>query len=179
NDYTYKAFKPGATPTPTPTPRPTATPTPTPTATPTATPRPTATPSPTPTPTPGPTPTATPSPTLTPTPSPTATPTPTSTPSSAEAARLLTQATFGATSALISQVQQSGFNAFLNQQFSIPTTRTLPAVDAAIAALPVGIDPSYPQFQDAWWPVIVNAPDQLRQRIAFALSEIMVVSANG
>jgi len=52
-------------------------------------------------------------------------------------------------------------------------------VDAAIAALPDGTDPSYPQFQDAWWPVIVNAPDQLRQRVAFALSETMVASANG
>src|SRR6266446_1831627 len=52
-DYTYKAFNPSATstptpaPTPTPTATPTATPTPTPTATPTATPTPTPTPSPT------------------------------------------------------------------------------------------------------------------------------------
>ncbi len=64
-DYTYKAFNPSATPTPTPVP--TATPTPTPT--PTATPTPTVTPTPTPTatPTPTPTPTATPTPTPAPT----------------------------------------------------------------------------------------------------------------
>ncbi len=32
---------------------------------------------------------------------------------------------------------------------------------------------------DAWWQNSITAPDQLRQRVAFALSEIMVVSANG
>ncbi len=58
-------------------------------------------------------------------------------------------------------------------------TLTVPRVDAAIAALPAGTDPSYPQFQEAWWYTVVNARDQLRQRVAFALSEIMVISANG
>jgi len=106
-------------------------------------------------------------------------PTPTPTPSAAEAARFLTQSTFGATDSLISQVQQSGFSNFLDQQFSTPATPTLPRVDAATAALPAGTDPSYPEFQEAWWFTIVNAPDQLRQRVAFALSEMMVVSANG
>jgi uncharacterized protein (DUF1800 family) len=106
-------------------------------------------------------------------------PKPTPTPSSAEAARFLTQSTFGATSSLISQVQQSGFSKFVDQQFSTPPTSTLPRVDAASAALPAGTDPSYPEFQEAWWFTIVNAPDQLRQRVAFALSEMMVVSANG
>jgi uncharacterized protein (DUF1800 family) len=135
---------------------------------------------PTPTPTPTITPTPTPVPTPTPTPVPTSTPTPTPTPTpSAEAARFLTQSTFGPTTALIAQVQLSGFNGFLDQQFSIPATPTLPRVDAAIAALPVGTDPLYPQFQDAWWYTVVKAPDQLRQRVAFALSEIMVISANG
>jgi uncharacterized protein (DUF1800 family) len=59
------------------------------------------------------------------------------------------------------------------------TTLTGPRVDAAIAALPTGTDPSYPLFQEAWWYTVVKAPDQLRQRVAMALSEIMVISANG
>ncbi|MCR3961362.1 DUF1800 domain-containing protein, partial [Aeromonas veronii] len=29
---------------------------------------------------------------------------------------------------------------------------------------------------DAWWQIALTAPDQLRQRVAFALSEILVVS---
>jgi uncharacterized protein (DUF1800 family) len=163
--YTYKASN--GSPTPTPTPTPIATPTPTPT--PGHTPTPTATP----TPTPSPTPTATPTPTSTPT------PTPGGSPSSGDAGRFLTQSTFGPTSLLISQVQQSGYANFLNSQFSTSVTLTGPRVDAAIAALQRGTDASYPLFQEAWWYTVVNAPDQLRQRVAFALSEIMVISANG
>ncbi len=33
--------------------------------------------------------------------------------------------------------------------------------------------------RDAWWDIVVNGQDQLRQRVAFALSEIMVVSRVG
>lgn len=76
-------------------------------------------------------------------------------------------------------MQQTGFANFLNSQFSTFPTPTSPRVDAAIAALPTGTDPSYPLFQEAWWYTVVTAPDQLRQRVAFALSEIMVISANG
>jgi uncharacterized protein (DUF1800 family) len=109
---------------------------------------------------------------------PTPTPTPTPIPPN-DAARFLNQATFGATTPLLGQVQQQGFDGFLSAQFAIPATPTLPRVDQAIAALPTGTGPSNPLFQEAWWYTVVNAPDQLRQRVAFALSEIMVVSANG
>ena len=33
--------------------------------------------------------------------------------------------------------------------------------------------------RDSWWDIAVNGKDQLRQRVAFALSEILVVSLNG
>lgn len=33
--------------------------------------------------------------------------------------------------------------------------------------------------RDAWWDIVVNGNDQLRQRVAFALSEIMVISKFG
>jgi uncharacterized protein (DUF1800 family) len=155
NSYTYQAFN--GSPTPTPTPTPTVSPTPTPTATPT--------------PTPSPTPTAT--PTATPT------PTPGGSPTSADASRFLIQSTFGPSSALIAQVQQTGFSNFLNQQFTLPPTRTLPRVDATDAALPPDPTPFYSDFQEAWWYTVVTAPDQVRQRVAFALSEILVISANG
>ena len=97
----------------------------------------------------------------------------------ADAARFLNQSTFGPTSALLTQVQKNGFNTFLTQQFATPATPTLLRVDQAVAALPAGTDASNPQFQEAWWYTVVNAPDQLRQRVAFALSELMVISANG
>jgi uncharacterized protein (DUF1800 family) len=112
-------------------------------------------------------------------PPPTPAPTPTPTPSSADSARFLTQCTFGTTNSLITQVQQSGFRAFLDQQFARGATPTLSTVDYLIGMLPAGTDPSYPQFQEAWWFAVLRGSDQLRQRVAFALSEIMVVSANG
>lgn len=33
--------------------------------------------------------------------------------------------------------------------------------------------------RDAWWDIVVNGDDQLRQRVAFALSGILVISRNG
>jgi len=33
--------------------------------------------------------------------------------------------------------------------------------------------------RDAWWDIVVNGEDQLCQRVAFALSEILVISRNG
>ncbi len=96
-----------------------------------------------------------------------------------DAARFLTQATFGPTNALIAQVQQVGFASFLNQQFNTQVSPTLPRVDQAIAALPAGQTPDNTLFQEAWWKNVISAPDQLRQRVAFALSEILVISAIG
>jgi uncharacterized protein (DUF1800 family) len=99
-------------------------------------------------------------------------------PTSAEAARFLNQCTFGPTTALLTQLQQkNGYENFLAQQFNLPPTLTLPRVDQAIAGLPADTGPSYPLFSEAWWYTVVNAPDQVRQRVAFALSELMVVSA--
>ena len=36
-----------------------------------------------------------------------------------------------------------------------------------------------PLWFNTWWQQSITAPDQLRQRVAFALSEIFVVSENG
>lgn len=98
---------------------------------------------------------------------------------SADAARLLTQSTFGPTPSLLAHVQLAGPAAFLNEQFNAVTTLTLTRVDQAIAALPSGTGPTNSIFQEAWWNTVVTAPDQMRQRVAFALSEIFVASANG
>jgi uncharacterized protein (DUF1800 family) len=91
------------------------------------------------------------------------------------AARLLDQATFGPTLSDISHVQAVGLNAFLIEQFAVPTT-LLPD----IAATPPAIcaNTLLPCEQSEWWQTMLTAPDQLRQRVAFALSEMFVVSTN-
>ncbi len=100
-------------------------------------------------------------------------PLPSGTPTVADAGRFLSQATFGATDALIATVQSQGFDAFLNQQFAAPVSSHLAFVDAS------GVNPpTITQTNDAWWTYAISAPDQLRQRVAFALSEYFVVSLN-
>jgi uncharacterized protein (DUF1800 family) len=92
-------------------------------------------------------------------------------PTPQDAARFLSQATFGANDALISKVRSEGFDVFLNEQFATPMSSHVAFVDAST--------PSRWPFQqttDAWWTYAVAAPDQLRQRVAFALSEFFVVS---
>jgi uncharacterized protein (DUF1800 family) len=89
------------------------------------------------------------------------------------AARLLDQTSFGPTLATIQQVQTLGVANYLNQQFTIPPT-WMPAIPSPPVALcPPGTDVC---AQHYFWQNALTAPDQLRQRVAFALSEIFVVS---
>jgi uncharacterized protein (DUF1800 family) len=95
------------------------------------------------------------------------------TPTATDAARFLEQSTFGPKTAQRAQVRAQGFEAFLNEQFNAPPSYLLPLVDAS------GVNPpAFAQVQDAFWNRAIAAPDQLRQRVAFALSEILVVSAD-
>ncbi len=90
------------------------------------------------------------------------------------ASRFLIQSTFGPSPEAIAGVQRDGYAAFLDAQFAAPPTFHLPHLDAYEAAHP-GMT-YYDQTRAAWWTAAVRGPDQLRQRVAFALSEIMVVS---
>lgn len=94
------------------------------------------------------------------------------------AARFLIQATFGPAPADIASVQALGYDGWINSQFALPPTYHLPYVLANISYDPTTRYPSASTF-NSWWQQSVAAPDQLRQRVAFALSEIMVVSEAG
>jgi uncharacterized protein (DUF1800 family) len=91
------------------------------------------------------------------------------------AARLLDQATFGPTLTDIQNVETIGLQAYLNQQFATPAT-----LEPDIAATPPTLcaTNTVPCQQAEWWQGALTAPDQLRQRVAFALSEIFVISTN-
>jgi uncharacterized protein (DUF1800 family) len=95
------------------------------------------------------------------------------TPSIKDASRFLTQATFGTTESEVTNVQHLGFDGWLNQQFAKPVT------SHATFVLNAGHQPSLDDTMNAWWTTAITAPDQLRQRVAFALSEILVVSTVG
>ncbi|HEX5006678.1 MAG TPA: DUF1800 family protein, partial [Hyphomonadaceae bacterium] len=101
---------------------------------------------------------------------------PSAPPTPAEAARLLTQATFGPTDASIQQVQSQGINGWITAQLSMPLgTSHREYVDAAIAANG-GADAE--NFYETWWRQAISNQDQLRQRVAFAYSQIFVISLN-
>jgi hypothetical protein len=93
-------------------------------------------------------------------------------------ARFLMQATFGPSSSQIKSVKMLGYAGWINNQFTLPATTHLPNVLAANGSDPDGFYPGTLTF-NTWWQRSVTAPDQLRQRVAFALSEILVVSENG
>jgi uncharacterized protein (DUF1800 family) len=100
-----------------------------------------------------------------------------------EAYRFLSQATFGPTREDIRHLQsigdsKSAYRRWVIEQLGLPPSRVLPLVQQAgqTIANPV---PLNAYRQDAWFRNAMHGPDQLRQRVAFALSEIMVVSQNG
>jgi uncharacterized protein (DUF1800 family) len=97
----------------------------------------------------------------------------------AQAARFLTQATMGPTTADIEHLRQVGYEAWLEEQWAAPASTSIAYIDAARAAARVS-DPNADvwgnTFVRSWWKNTVTGPDQLRQRVAFALSEIYVVS---
>ena len=97
--------------------------------------------------------------------------------SSNAASRFLIQATFGPSPSDIASVQSLGYDSWINNQFALPVSHHLPNVFATVNSDPTTPYPSSLTF-NTWWKQSVTAPDQLRQRVAFALSELMVVSEN-
>lgn len=82
------------------------------------------------------------------------------------AARFLEQSSWGPTVASVALVKDLGFSAYLDQQFAAPASSwpDLAAND--------GID----VMQKRFWVNAMTGQDQLRQRVAFALGEVMVIS---
>jgi uncharacterized protein (DUF1800 family) len=99
-----------------------------------------------------------------------------------DAARFLSYSTWGPSLADIGHVQQVGFDRVLEEQFSAPASGypTLPLVPTTI---PTDCDATcrrdnytlYP-LQTRFYKNALYEPDQLRQRVAFALHQIIVVS---
>ena len=103
-------------------------------------------------------------------------------PSPADAARFLEYSTWGPNGAYIDYLQEVGYLRFLEDQFAAPLSSypTLPLVPATI---PADCDTTcrrdnyslYP-IQTRFYTNALYGLDQLRQRVAFALHQIIVVS---
>jgi uncharacterized protein (DUF1800 family) len=105
-------------------------------------------------------------------------------PSAGEAGRFLNQATFGSTDADIDRLRKLGYIGWLNDQFAAPPTRRMDYRNWVENTLHEEFTTD--DMLEAWWLGALGGPDpadaslihrdQLRQRVAFALSEIFVVS---
>lgn len=104
----------------------------------------------------------------------------------AEAVRFLQQATFGANAGQIQHLMDVGQEAWIDEQIASPQNQHLLMLDERFVEL--GLIPA-PQVEDdtdgyyrdlqrsdVWWEVALWGKDQLRQRVAFALSQIFVIS---
>jgi len=94
-------------------------------------------------------------------------------PSAADAARFLNQASFGATEAEISKVRTYGYSAWLEDQFYMPGALHESYINA-VSAAGLSLDDSY--VMNTFWKEAATGQDQLRRRVAFALSQIFVIS---
>jgi uncharacterized protein (DUF1800 family) len=87
--------------------------------------------------------------------------------SATAAARLLEQSTWGVSPQSLSHVQAVGMQAFLNEQFAMaPSTYPAPGTNDDMSFV-----------QKRFFTNALTGQDQLRQRVAWGLSQIMVASA--
>ena len=84
-----------------------------------------------------------------------------------DAVRFLEMASWGPTPASVAQLQTMGRDAWLAAQFSTP---------ASAWPDPLSDSEGMSQLQDAFFNIAINGQDQLRQRVSFALAQIMVAS---
>ena len=104
-------------------------------------------------------------------------------PSPADTIRFLEQSTFGPTNDLITHVQQVGWEAFLNEQLAAPTA-DYPDLPFWPQTRPTSCtgdcqrdNYTLYQLQQHFFANALSGQDQLRQRVAFALGQILVTSA--
>jgi uncharacterized protein (DUF1800 family) len=113
-------------------------------------------------------------------------------PSPQDASRFLAEATFGATDADIRHLSKIGYAAWFNEQFSAPPTPHVPAVEQSLmlnnppcnagdvkcnAALFVQNNSDETYLQQSFWQQTIAGNDQLRQRVKYALTEMMVIAS--
>ncbi len=93
--------------------------------------------------------------------------------SSADAARLLAQASFGASSDAIAEVQLRGVAGWIEHQFNLQGAAHLDYVTL------YSNGSNRTARHEVWWRDAVDGEDQLRSRVAYALSQLFVISDTG
>lgn len=95
----------------------------------------------------------------------------------ADAARFLNMATFGANATDIAAVRTQTPGGWLDIQLNLGNvTQMRPWLEAYAASLASGSSVSQDQRVQRWYNNAVTAPDQVRQRVAWALGQIVITS---
>lgn len=101
-------------------------------------------------------------------------------PTEQEAARFLMQASFGGTYAQVQEVVNKGFEGWLDAELAKPWDASESHYDWIVNSGFIAAGQSSKLGMDnTLWRKLISAPDVLRQRVAFALSQIFVVSIEG
>ncbi len=96
-----------------------------------------------------------------------------------EAARFLAQASYGPTDASINALTRTSLAAWIEAQFNMPALPHRNFVDRRTVELAAAMSSvSQTQFRESYWAQALTRDDQLRQRAAFALSQVFVISFN-
>ncbi|WP_443749765.1 DUF1800 domain-containing protein [Asticcacaulis solisilvae] len=101
--------------------------------------------------------------------------------SDTEAARFLLQAQFTATDTEIAGVKSQGYSAWLDAQFSVAASQSGTAwLDSQGHGTPNSDGNYFNPVMGDWmaWRMMMTGADQVRKRLALALSELMVASLN-
>ncbi|HET8870354.1 MAG TPA: DUF1800 domain-containing protein [Aquabacterium sp.] len=99
--------------------------------------------------------------------------------SDSDAVRFLEQASFGPTPQDMAHLQSVGYSQWIDEQYSKNSIQ--PSHLQTVEASAVARGATRPDANDvnySWWTHAIQDNAQLRQRVAFALSEIFVVSTN-
>ncbi|MGF1683745.1 DUF1800 domain-containing protein [Photobacterium minamisatsumaniensis] len=96
-----------------------------------------------------------------------------------QAAKFLYRATFGPKQGDIEVLlnYEGGIDAWFNDQFERHNRLHLPLAEQVSAATNEPLNEG--ARMSAWWERTLTSGDQLRQRVAYALSQVLVVSVNG
>ena len=98
------------------------------------------------------------------------------TPENIDAARFLMQATYGPNHSEISSLRAKGYDTWLTEQFNLPQSSHEQYMNVLRDE---GRKVYVEQFNEAFWTIAITGRDQLRQRMAFSLSQIFVISQLG
>lgn len=108
----------------------------------------------------------------------------------AEVCRFLDHATFGASLQEIWSLQDKNFKTWIDEQIAVKRSDYTATTDSIYHYLydyylsqgkdsnELSGEPQWTEFRYAWWRIMQEGKDQLRLRMAYALSQIFVISDN-